>query len=210
MALPVFGQPDARGTGRAGRRARGVGRDSSATGGAGSTTRASSPETSTSPSPPSPWPPTPFASGRASRTRMCATRAPPPRRSRRSTSSAADGPSSASARAAGLTLGPLGIERRKPLTTVGEMVAALRALFAGERVEHTGATFSLRDAHLDYARPDIEIILAGRGPKMTALGASAADGFNLSYIHKDLLGRPRPSSAGRCRRAGRSSSRTRR
>jgi len=88
----------------------------------------------------------------------------------------------------GITLGPMAIDRRKPLTTVAAMVAALRMLFAGERVDYDGAVFSLADAHLDYGRSDIEIILAGRGPKMTALGAAQADGFNLSYIHKDLLG----------------------
>lgn len=88
----------------------------------------------------------------------------------------------------GLTLGPLGIERQRPLTAVREMVAVLRQLFAGERVNHQGHAFSLRDATLPYARSDIEIIGAGRGPKMTALGGEIADGFNLSYIHKDLLG----------------------
>ncbi len=88
----------------------------------------------------------------------------------------------------GLTLDPLAIPRRRPLTAVAEMVATLRRLFAGERVDHDGQAFSFRDAHLSYARPDIEIILAGRGPRMTALGGEIADGFNLSYIHKGLLG----------------------
>jgi 5,10-methylenetetrahydromethanopterin reductase len=88
-----------------------------------------------------------------------------------------------------LTLTPLGIERRRPLTAVTDTVRTLRALFAGERVDHEGELFSFSNATLDYARPDIEIILAGRGPKMTALGGAVADGFILSYIHKDLLGR---------------------
>ncbi len=88
----------------------------------------------------------------------------------------------------GLTLGPLGIQRRQPLTTVAEMIKTLRGLFAGERVDHDGLNFSFVNAHLDYARPDIEIILAGRGPKVTALGGAVADGFLLSYIHKGLLG----------------------
>ena len=88
----------------------------------------------------------------------------------------------------GLTLNPLAIARNRPLTAVAEMVDTLRCLFAGERVDHDGHAFSFREAHLDYARPDIAIILAGRGPKMTELGGRVADGFNLSYIHKDLLG----------------------
>ncbi|MDG1410527.1 MAG: LLM class flavin-dependent oxidoreductase [Acidimicrobiales bacterium] len=88
----------------------------------------------------------------------------------------------------GLTLDPMAIKRSRPLTAVSDMVTCLRRLFAGERVDHEGHAFSFQNAKLDYARPDIEICLAGRGPKMTALGGDVADGFNLSYIHKDLLG----------------------
>ncbi len=88
----------------------------------------------------------------------------------------------------GLTLDPLAIERYRPLTAVRDMVETLRLLFAGERVDHDGPVFSFRDAHLTYGRADIEIIMAGRGPKMTALGGEVADGFNLSYIHKPGLG----------------------
>ena len=88
----------------------------------------------------------------------------------------------------GLTLDPLGIERRRPAETVEDMVVTLRRLLAGQRVDHDGTTFSFRAARLDYGRPGIEIVLAGRGPRMTALGGRLADGFNLSYIHKDLLG----------------------
>ena len=87
----------------------------------------------------------------------------------------------------GLTLGPLAIERTRPLTAVRQMIESLRSLFAGSRVTLDGHAFSFHDAKLDYARSDIEIIVAGRGPRMTALGGELADGFNLSYIHKDLL-----------------------
>lgn len=88
----------------------------------------------------------------------------------------------------GLTLTPLGIDRRRPVAAVRDMIATLRALFRGETVDHGSEAFSFRGARLDYARPDIDIIVAGRGPKMTALGGEVADGFNLSYVHKDLLG----------------------
>ena len=87
-----------------------------------------------------------------------------------------------------MTLDPLAIEQTKPLTAVRDMVMALRGLFAGETVDLDGEIFSLRNASIDYARPDIDVILAGRGPKMRALGGLVADGFNLSYTHKSLLG----------------------
>ncbi len=65
----------------------------------------------------------------------------------------------------GLTLDPLAIKRRQPLATVAEMVETLRRLFAGERVDHEGVAFSFANARLAYARPDIEIILAGAAPR---------------------------------------------
>ena len=88
----------------------------------------------------------------------------------------------------GLTLNPLGIDRRRPVATVGHMVSAMRNLFAGKTVDLDGEVFSLKSASLSFGRSGIEVILAGRGPRMVALGGEVADGFNLSYIHKDLLG----------------------
>ncbi len=87
----------------------------------------------------------------------------------------------------GLTLRPLGIEPQRPVAAVRETVTAVRRLFAGETVNHNGE-FALRSARLAYGRPDIEILLAGRGPRMMALAGQVADGFNLGYIHRDLLG----------------------
>jgi 5,10-methylenetetrahydromethanopterin reductase len=51
-----------------------------------------------------------------------------------------------------------------------------------------GQGFELRAATLGFARPDIEIWLAGRGPKMLALGGELADGVMLDFIHKETLG----------------------
>jgi 5,10-methylenetetrahydromethanopterin reductase len=88
-----------------------------------------------------------------------------------------------------LTLDPLGIEHRQSLTAVREVIEACRPLFAGDVVDYTGHYFGLAGAHLDYARPDIEIWLAGRGPKMLALGGEVADGVMLEFIHRTLLAR---------------------
>ncbi len=88
----------------------------------------------------------------------------------------------------GLTLGPMAIGRDRPLTAVRDMVASLRSLFAGEPTDLDGSVFSFDSATLGYARPDIEILMGGRGPKIIALGGEVADGFILSSIHKELLG----------------------
>lgn len=87
-----------------------------------------------------------------------------------------------------LTLDPMGIDRGKPLSAVREMVLACRSLFSGERLDFDGETVQFVSARLDYARPDIEIWLAGRGPKMMLTAGELSDGVNLSYVHKGTLG----------------------
>lgn len=87
-----------------------------------------------------------------------------------------------------LTLGPLGIERDRPLAAVRDTILACRSLFGGAPTTMSGQGFELRAATLGYSRADIEIWLAGRGPKMLALGGELADGVMLDFIHKDTLG----------------------
>ena len=87
----------------------------------------------------------------------------------------------------GMTLGPMGIERRRPVAAVEAMVGALRGLYAGEEVDVESEGFGFRSARLDYGRADTEIFLAGRGPRMTDLGGRLADGFVLSWVHRALL-----------------------
>ncbi len=87
-----------------------------------------------------------------------------------------------------LTLDPIGLERRRPLTAVREAIEVARALFAGEPVDYDGASVALRSATMGYGRPDIEIWLAGRGPRILALGGEVADGVMLDFIHKPDLG----------------------
>jgi alkanesulfonate monooxygenase SsuD/methylene tetrahydromethanopterin reductase-like flavin-dependent oxidoreductase (luciferase family) len=95
----------------------------------------------------------------------------------------------------------MGIERAKPLTAVREMVSTCRELFSGERVDFEGETVRFVRAALNFGRSDIDFWLAGRGPRMMRLGGEAADGFTLSYVHKEILGRQvadvRAAAAGR-------------
>ena len=87
----------------------------------------------------------------------------------------------------GLALGPLAVERTRPLQVVADAVTAMRGLFAADTVTMTSETFALNNARLEYARPDIEIIMAGRGPRMTSLGGRISDGFYLSYPYLPAL-----------------------
>lgn len=87
-----------------------------------------------------------------------------------------------------LSLGPLGIERAKPLLHVREALEVCRRLFDGETVSFDGETITLRNAHLDYARPGIDIWFAGRSPMLLAHAGAAADGVLLEFLHIPSLG----------------------
>jgi 5,10-methylenetetrahydromethanopterin reductase len=85
------------------------------------------------------------------------------------------------------TLHPLGMDHRKPVTAVREMIQTTRALYHGEAVSFHGEILHLQGAHLDYARPSLEIWVAGRGKRMLALAGELADGVMLGFIHKETL-----------------------
>lgn len=87
-----------------------------------------------------------------------------------------------------LTLDPLAIERVRPLGAVEESITAARALFAGGHVDFDGDFVSLHSARLSFGRPDIEIWLAGRGPRILGLGGALADGVMLDFLHIDTIG----------------------
>ena len=87
-----------------------------------------------------------------------------------------------------LTLDPLGLERQQPLETIRQTIAACRDLFAGDRISVESPGFAFRSARLDYGQADIEIWLAGRGPRMLELGGAECDGVMLDFIHKPSLG----------------------
>lgn len=88
----------------------------------------------------------------------------------------------------GLTLTPLAIERKRPLVATREMVEILRALFAHERVDYHGETVALNQASIGWGRSEIEIWVAGRGPRMLDQAGRIADGVHLSYLHKSTIG----------------------
>ena len=95
----------------------------------------------------------------------------------------------------GLTLSPLAIPRHRPVLAVEEMVHCLRRLFSGATVDFRGETLELDSAQLSYARRDIEIWMAGRGPRMLEVAGRLADGVHLSYLHKATI----PASVARIR-----------
>ena len=87
-----------------------------------------------------------------------------------------------------LTLAPLAIERRAPVAAMRELVTTSRALWSGQVVDHDGVAGGFHRARLNYGRPDIPIWLAGRGPRVIRLAGELADGFIMSFVHKELIG----------------------
>lgn len=102
-----------------------------------------------------------------------------------------------------LSLGPLGIERDRPLAHVREAIDVCRRLFDGETVTFAGETVTLDRAHLDYARAGIDIWFAGRSPILLGHAGAAADGALLEFLHIPTLGTYVDQVVSGARRAGR-------
>ena len=81
----------------------------------------------------------------------------------------------------------VGIERRRPLTVMREVVTAVRALLANETVTFHGEWVNLDGVELDYVyqerRPkDVPIYIGATGDKMLELAGEIADGVVLNYL----------------------------
>jgi 5,10-methylenetetrahydromethanopterin reductase len=74
-----------------------------------------------------------------------------------------------------------GITPTKPVRVIGEYVAALRKLWAGETVNMEGHIFQLRGARLAFTPPArIPIFVASTGPQILKLSGRIADGVLFS------------------------------
>ena len=81
----------------------------------------------------------------------------------------------------------VGIERRRPLTAMREVVEACRALLADETVTYDGDFVHLDGVELDYVyqerRPkDVPIYIGATGDRMLELTGEIADGVVLNYL----------------------------
>jgi len=81
----------------------------------------------------------------------------------------------------------VGIERRKPLTAMREVVTTVRSLLAGERVTFHGQHVDLDGVELDYMyqerRPkDVPIYIGATGMQMMELTGEIVDGVILNYL----------------------------
>jgi 5,10-methylenetetrahydromethanopterin reductase len=96
-------------------------------------------------------------------------------------------------------MGQMGARTASPVTTLEEVLVAVRRLLAGERVTMRGRHVHLEDVQLDQPPEEPPRVLAGvRGPKSLAMAGRNADGVVLaepaspSYVRwaLDQAGRP--------------------
>lgn len=81
----------------------------------------------------------------------------------------------------------VGIQRRKPLLAMREVVESVRALLARERVTYQGEFVQLTDVELDVVHGrkearNVPIYIGATGPKMMTLTGEIADGVVLNYL----------------------------
>jgi alkanesulfonate monooxygenase SsuD/methylene tetrahydromethanopterin reductase-like flavin-dependent oxidoreductase (luciferase family) len=79
----------------------------------------------------------------------------------------------------------------------------LRALLAGETVDHDGTAFTLQGVSLGPPPPRVPIALGALGPKMLALAGEAADGAALNWCTPEQVAANRAIVADAARAAGR-------
>ena len=103
----------------------------------------------------------------------------------------------------------VGVNRRRPLGAMREVVTVVRALLADENVTFDGDYVHLEDVELDYVhqprRPkDVPIYIGATGMKMMELTGEIADGVVLNYlVSPDYNRRAMDALADGAARAGR-------
>ena len=81
----------------------------------------------------------------------------------------------------------VGVERRRPLLAMREIVAAVRGLLAGEKVTFDGEFVHLDGVEIDYVHQergakDLPIYIGATGMQMMELTGEIADGVVLNYL----------------------------
>jgi 5,10-methylenetetrahydromethanopterin reductase len=86
------------------------------------------------------------------------------------------------------TLASVGVEMRKPLTTIKEAVSIIRKMTSGENVVFEGEVFQIAGAKFFFKpKGRIPIYIGAQGPKMLALAGKIGDGVLINACHpKDV------------------------
>lgn len=91
----------------------------------------------------------------------------------------------------------------RPIGTMREWLVTLRALLAGETVEHEGKAITLHGIGLGSAPPKVPVALGALGPNMLTLAGEASDGAALNWCTPEQVAASRELVANGARTAGR-------
>ena len=94
-------------------------------------------------------------------------------------------------------------EGLRPIATMREWLVTLRALLAGETVEHEGRAITLHGVSLGSAPPRVPVALGALGPNMLALAGEAADAAALNWCTPEQVAASRAIVSRSAQAAGR-------
>jgi alkanesulfonate monooxygenase SsuD/methylene tetrahydromethanopterin reductase-like flavin-dependent oxidoreductase (luciferase family) len=99
---------------------------------------------------------------------------------------------------------PLGLPAsQRPIGTMRDYLVTLRALLAGETVEHEGTAVTLHGLKLGFTPPKVPVVLGTLGPNMLKLAGEASDGAALNWCDSERVAAYRELVAEGARSAGR-------
>jgi len=91
----------------------------------------------------------------------------------------------------------------RPVATMREWLVTLRAVLAGETVDHEGKAITLRGFTLGSPPPKVPVVLGALGPNMLTLAGEASDGASLNWCTPQQVAASREIVAKGARAAGR-------
>ena len=94
-------------------------------------------------------------------------------------------------------------DRLRPIATMREWLTTLRALLAGETVDHEGRAITLHGVDLGAPPPRVPVALGALGPNMLTLAGEAADAAALNWCTPEQVIASRDTVAAGARAAGR-------
>jgi 5,10-methylenetetrahydromethanopterin reductase len=97
----------------------------------------------------------------------------------------------------------LGLPDLKPIGTMREYLTTVRALLAGESVEHEGNAVTLHGVSIGFKPPKVPVALGALGPNMLKLAGEASDGAALNWCTSEQIAWSRQLVAEGARNAGR-------
>jgi alkanesulfonate monooxygenase SsuD/methylene tetrahydromethanopterin reductase-like flavin-dependent oxidoreductase (luciferase family) len=98
----------------------------------------------------------------------------------------------------------LGLDKSlRPVATMREWLVTLRALLAGETVEHEGKAVTLHGINLGSKPPEVPVVLGALGPNMLTLAGEASDGAALNWCTPGQVAANRKIVAKGAKAAGR-------